>query len=98
MSNKSVAHPQQVIQMNVILCFQEMKKGGVYVERGVYNTNNQPKRATFKYEQEGRFCLGVAKVEGQDGTIICKHCPVFDYTEKKIVTINAYKKEMRNEL
>ena len=27
MSNKSVAHPQQVCQMNVILCFQEMKKG-----------------------------------------------------------------------
>ena len=68
------------------------------VERGVYNTNNQPKKATFKYEQEGRFCLGVAKVEGQDGTIIGKRCPLFDYTEKKIVTISAYKKEMRNEL
>ena len=66
--------------------------------KGVYNTNNQPKRATFKYEQEGRICLGVAKVEGQDGTIIGKRCTVFDYTEKKIVTINAYKKEMRNEL
>ena len=64
----------------------------------VFIIQNQPKRATFKYEQEGRFCLGVAKVEGQDGTIIGKRCPVFDYTEKKIVTINAYKKEMRNEL
>ena len=62
------------------------------VERGVYNTNNQPKRATFKYEQEGRFCLGVAKVEGQDGEMIGKLCLVFDYTEKKIITINAYKK------
>ena len=65
---------------------------GVDAERGVYNTNNQPKRATFKYEQEGRFCLGVAKVEGQYGTIIGKRCPVFDYTEKNIITINAYKK------
>ena len=27
MSNKSVAHPQKVCQMNIILCFQEMKKG-----------------------------------------------------------------------
>ena len=54
------------------------EEGGVDVERGVYNTNNQPKRATFKYEQEGRFCLGVAKVEGQDRTIIGKRCPVFD--------------------
>ena len=68
------------------------------VERGVYNTNNQPKIATFKYEQEGRFCLSVAKVEGQYGTIIGKRCPVFDYTEKKIVTISAYKKVIRNQL
>ena len=62
------------------------------VERGVYYTNNQPKRASFKYEQEGRFCLGVAKVESQDRKIIGKRCPVFDYTEKKIFTIDAYKK------
>ena len=40
----------------------------------------------------------MAKVEGQDGTIIGKRCPVFDYTEKKIITINAYKKEIRNQL
>ena len=63
------------------------------VEKGVYDTNNQPKRASFKYEQEGRFCLGVAKVEGQDGKIIGKRCPVFDYTEKKIVTIYGYEKK-----
>ena len=62
------------------------------MERGVYETNNQTKRATFKYEQEGRFCLGVAKSESQDWTIIGKRCPVFDYTDKKIVTIDAYKK------
>ena len=66
------------------------------MERGVYDTNNQPKRASFKYEQEGRFYIVVAKVESQDGTIIGKCCTVFYYTEKKIVTINAYKKEMRN--
>ena len=65
--------------------------------RGVYDTNNQLKRASFKYEQEGKFCLGVAKVEGQDETIIGKRCPVFDYTKKKIVTIDAYKKEIMNE-
>ena len=58
------------------------------MERSVYDTNNQPKRAIFKYEQEGRFCLGVARVESQYGTIIGKSCPVFNYTEKKIVTID----------
>ena len=39
----------------------------------------------------------MAKVESKDGTIIGKHCPEFDYTEKKIVTIEAYKKEIMNE-
>ena len=68
------------------------EEGKVDVKRGVYDTNNQPKRATFKYEQEGQFCLGVAKVESKDGTITGKRCPVFDYTDKKIVTIDAYKK------
>ena len=62
------------------------------MERGVYDMNNQPKRATFKYEQEGRFCLGVAKVENQNGKILGKCCPVFDYTGKKTVMIDAYKK------
>ena len=65
-------------ECNIVFPINE--EGEVDVERGVYNTNNQPKRATFKYEQEGRFCLGVAKVEGQDGTIIGKRCPLFDYT------------------
>ena len=54
------------------------------MEIGVYETNNQKKKATFKYEQEGLFCLGVAKVESKyDGTILGELCPVFDYTGKK---------------
>ena len=36
----------------------------------VYDTNNQPKMATSKYEQEGRFCLGVAKVESKEDMIV----------------------------
>ena len=63
------------------------------VGRGVYETNNQSKKATFKYEREGRFCLRVAKVESkEDGKITGKRFPVFYYTGKKIVTIDAYKK------
>ena len=56
------------------------------MKRGVYDTKNQQKKATFKYEQEGRFCLRVANVESKDGKITGKRCLVFDYTEKKIVT------------
>ena len=62
------------------------------VERVVYDTNKQPKRASFKYDEEVRLCLGVAKVEIKDGTIIGKSCPVFHYTEKKIFTIDALQK------
>ena len=62
------------------------------MKRGVYETNNQSKRATFKYKQEGRFRLGVAKVESKDGKITRKRCPVLDYTDKKIVVIDAYTK------
>ena len=78
--------------MNVMFLSPRNEEGKVDVKRGVYETNNQPKKATFKYEQEGQFCLGVAKVESKNGTIIGKCCPVFDYTEKKIFTIYAYKK------
>ena len=61
------------------------------MERGVYETNNQLKRATFKYEQEGQFCLGVAKVDHkEDGTIIGKRCPVFDRTGEKIFTMDTF--------
>ena len=52
------------------------------------------KKATLKYEQEGRFCLGVAKIEINNGTVTGKLCLVFEYTDKKIVIIDAYKKEI----
>ena len=45
--------------------FPRYKEGKVCLERGVYDTKNQPKRGTFNYEQEGRFFIGVAKVESK---------------------------------
>ena len=72
--------------------FPRYEEGNVDVKNSQYGTNNQQKNSTFKYEQEGRFCLGVAKIEIKNGTITGKRCPVFDYTGKKIVTIDAYKK------
>ena len=82
---KQVSGPpttSRVNERNIV--FPRNEEGKVDVERGVYDTNNQPKRASFKYEQEGRFCFGVAKVENQDGAISGKRCTVFNYTEKKI--------------
>ena len=66
------------------------------MKRGAYEKNNQLKKATFNYKQEGRLCLRVAKIESNNGKITGKRCPLFDYTEKKIVTIYAYKKEILN--
>ena len=74
--------------------FPRDEEGNVDVKNVQYGTNNQPKKATFKYEQEGRFCLGVAKIEGKNVEITGKLCPIFDYTNKEIVTIGAYKKEI----
>ena len=39
----------------------------------------------------------MTKIESKYGKITGKRCPLFDYTEKKIVTIYAYKKEILNE-
>ena len=72
--------------------FPRYEEGNVDVKNGQYGTNNQPKKSTFKYEQEVRLCLGVANIEIKNGKISGKQCPVFDYTNKKIVTIGAHKR------
>ena len=69
------------------------------MERGIYDTNNQLKRATFKYEKEGRFCLGVAKVENkEDGKITGNRCPLFDHTGHIIFTMDAKKSKFKMNL
>ena len=72
--------------------FPRDEEGEIDVKTGKYETDNQQKKATFKYEQEGRFCLGVANIKSKNGTITGKICLVFDYSGEKIVTIDAYKK------
>ena len=77
--------------------FPRDEEGNVYVKNGQYGTNKQPKKATFKYEQEGSFCLSVAKIESKNGNITGKRCLFFEFIGKKIVTIDAYKKEIIKE-
>ena len=72
--------------------FPRYEEGKIDVKTGKYDTNNQRKKAIFKYEQEGRFCLGVAKIKGKYETRTGKRCPVLDYPGKNIVAIDAYKK------
>ena len=77
--------------------FPRDEEGNVEVKNCQYGTNNQPKKSTFKYEQEERFCLGVANIESKNGRTTVKRCPVFDYTNKNIVKIGAYRKEILKE-
>ena len=71
------------------ICFTRGEEGNIDVKNDKYDTNNQPKQSSLKYEQEGRFCLGVANIESKHWTITGKRCPVFEYSGKKIVTIDA---------
>ena len=79
------------------ICFPIYEEGNIDVKNGKYDTENQPKNSNFKYEQEGRFRLGASKIESKNGTITGKRCPVFYYSGGKIVTIDAYKKEILKE-
>ena len=42
--------------------FTTYEEGNIDVKTGKYDANNQPKKATFQYEQEGGLCLGVDKI------------------------------------
>ena len=82
---KQVSGPPTTSRVNDYnVLFPINVEGEVDMGRGVYETNNQPKKATFKYEKEGRFFLRVAKLEStEDGTITRNLCAVFNYTGKK---------------
>ena len=72
--------------------FTRYEEGNIDVKSGKYETNNQPKKATFKYKQGGRLRLNVARIESKEETITGKQCPVFGYTGENIGTIDAYQK------
>ena len=96
MSNKSVVHPQQICQINVILCFQETNKGEwMWKEVFIIQTINQRKQPLNTSKRDDSVLVWIRK-KGQEGTIIGKRCPVLYYTENKMVTIDPYKKEILN--
>ena len=72
-----------------------MKKGILMLKMVKTTLTINPKKSIFKYEREGRFCLGVANIESNNGTITGKRCPFFDYSGGKIVTIDAYKEKKK---
>ncbi len=52
----------------------------------------------MKYPGQARFCLGIAAVQLQDGTIEGRRCAPLDYTGKQVVMIADYKKSRNEEI
>ena len=53
---KQVSGPPTTSRLNDYnVLFPRDREGKVDLERGVYETNNQPKKSTFKYEQRDNF-------------------------------------------
>ena len=96
-------HVQQVSGPNVTrrlnednIRFPRDEEWNIDVKNSKYYTKNQPKKSTFKYEQEGRLCLGIADIESKNGTITGKLCPVFDYSGKRQRPLMCTRKKYRN--
>ena len=47
------------------IVFLSDEEGKVYVEIGVYGTNNQPKKGKPQVWAKGGICIGVAKAESK---------------------------------
>ena len=61
--------------------------------------NPELKTSTFKYTQQARFCLGVAKVQNlATGEVEGRRSRIFSYTNKKIVSIAEYKIKVQQEI
>ena len=51
-----------------------------------------------KYEKEARFAFGVALVMGNDGVEVGKRIPLFEYTERTILSRVDWKRKIREEI
>ena len=58
----------------------------------VYDTNNQLKRENFKYEQEGRFFIGVSNVKRKSDGKIQASAVWCSIIQRGIFIVDAYKK------
>jgi hypothetical protein len=52
----------------------------------------------MKYAEEVILCLGVVKVKLEDGTLVGKRLPLFDYSGKVILSLKDYAKSTAEEI
>ena len=77
--------------------FKRDETGKVNATGGEYIANKGT-QLNMKYAEEVRLCLGVAKCKLEDGTVVGKRLPLFDYSGKVILTIKDYNKKVMEEL
>ena len=62
---------------------------GNYDEEGEFNDDNV-KQYTFKYNQQIRLSLGCAQRRDINGELVGCRLPPFDYTQKKMISVNGF--------
>ena len=56
------------------------------------------KEYTFKYNTQVRLLLGCAQKRGDEGTLVGWRLPAFDYTQKKMISVNGFNKKEKIEV
>ena len=77
--------------------FLRNKDGKVVKENGEYRSE-QTKVLKVKYEKEARFCLGVAMKIDEDGKEYACRLSIFNYTQKKVITLTETSSKINSEV
>ena len=70
---------------------------GNYDEEGEFNDDNV-KQYTFKYNQQIRLSLGCAQRRDINGELVGCRLPPFDYTQKKMISVNGFNEKEKIEV
>jgi hypothetical protein len=81
-------HREQVVDISGDVTYAFPRDAdGVYMEDGV--VDDQEERLHMKCSEQGSFAVGVARVKLTDGSTKGRHCLIYDYTDKNVITIST---------
>ena len=55
-------------------------------------------KVVFKYPGQSRLCLGVAAIKQIDGTVLGVKSKIFDYTAKRLISIQEWRRRINDEI
>ena len=55
-------------------------------------------KSAFKYAGQSRLCLGVAAVRLHDGSVVGRKSRVFDYTNRRLISLKEWHKRIKEEI